>query len=200
MEIQLNEDLDVKSQIYGKFLNRVGNVPLPATFIRTKRFATRPTWIIIHDTNCLNHSDSVLTIDGPNTGMGALKMNDINKDGLADVNFHFIVDQLSKDYEVIAGRPVSVMAKHDDIESAYNNALHVIILSDLNVDLPKIRLYKILAYRCLAPMIKMLKMGSDPANIIKFHDQVMKDKNSSIKCPGDFLAREMLIDQTRRHL
>jgi len=199
MRLELNEDESVRFQIFSKYLNRVNNVPLPATFTRIERFSnTKPTNIIVHDTGCLNHSDSVLNLDGPNTGMGALKMNDISKDGFKDVNFHFIVDRLGADYEIISGRPISSMCQHSDIDSSFNLSIHVIILSDLNVDIPKMRLYQILSYRCISPLMRMLKIGSDPNGVIKFHSEVTTDKK--IKCPGDFLSRELLVDQARRFL
>lgn len=199
MKIELNENDGVRQEIFTKYLARTSNVPLPSNFTRIKRFKTRPSWIIIHDTSCLNHTDSVLDVDGAATGMGALKMNDIARNGYRDINFHYILDKLSKDYEVISGRPISEHCEHNDIQSPYVSSIHVLILSDLNIDLPKSRLYQILAYRCLAPLIRMLKMGSDPGSVIRFHDEVMKEKNN-IRCPGSFLARELLLAQTRRYM
>lgn len=200
MKIQVNTNDESINRIHTKFLSRVNNLPLPKNFVRGERFSVRPTSIIIHDSNCLNHSDSTLVVDGPQTGMGALKSINISRDSLKDINYHFIVDRLGNDYEIITGRPINTYCKHDDIDSPFKNSLHVIILSDLNVEVPETRFYQVLAYRCLAPMIRMLKMGGNPDSIIKFHDEVKTKDSNNIKCPGDFLVRELLVSQTRRYL
>lgn len=200
MKIQINTNEESINRIYNKYLARMANLPLPKNFVRGNRFSVRPKFIVIHDSNCLNHSDSTLVVDGPQTAMGALKSINISRDSLKDLNYHFIVDRLGNDYEVITGRPINTYCQHDDIDTAFKDSLHVIILSDLNVEVPETRFYQILAYRCLAPMIRMLKMGGNPGSIIKFHDEIKADKTNNIKCPGDFLVRELLVSQTRRYL
>ena len=199
-KVLLNTDNEIVDNISMKMLNRVSNVPLPARFSRGKRFTNKPKYIVIHDSNCLNHSDSVLNIDSPRTGMGALKINNITKGHHKDINFHYIVDRLGNDYEIISGRPINIHCEHDDVSSQFDSAIHVIILCDLNVEVPKTRMYQILAYRCLAPTIRMLKIGGDPKSVIRFHSDIMKENKDDILCPGSFLAKELLIAQTRRYL
>jgi len=198
-KVLINKDPKIINQIVGKVLLRT-NMPIPNTFKRGQRISNKPTSIIVHDTNCLNHTNSVLKIDSPKTGMGALKMDNVVKNNFKDINYHYILDRLGDDYEIICGRPINMRCEHDDIDKRYADSIHVIILSDLNVDVPKTRVYNILAYRCLAPVMKMLKIGSDPKSVIQFHDDLMIKNENNISCPGEFLSREMLISQTRRYL
>lgn len=199
-KVLLSNDPTIMNSISTKMLNRVSNVKLPMTFNRGKRFTNKPTHIVIHDSNCLNHSDSVLDIDSPKTAIGSLKINDITKDKHKDLNFHYIVDRIGPDYEVISGRPINILCEHDDIHSQFKASIHVMILCDLNVEVPKPRMYQIIAYRCLAPIIRMLRIAGDPRTAIRFHSDIMKDNKDDIQCPGSFLAKELLIAQARRYL
>jgi hypothetical protein len=201
MNLEIVLDTEKQNRILNKFLARVNNLPLPKNLTRLKRFSSKVKHIIIHDTNCLNHSDSMLIVDSPKTGMGSLKAANITRDNLKDLNYHFILDRIGNDVEILAGRPIHSICEHEDIDRSINDSsLHIIILSDLNVDIPKTRMYQILAYRCLAPMIRMLKIGSDPQSVIRLHSEVQTENKDNIICPGDFLVKELLIAQTRRYL
>jgi hypothetical protein len=187
----------IRGKIAADYLMQTANPAIPVTFVRQNIMSGKPKFIIIHDSSCLNHSNSALLIDGPASAIGALKVENIVKSNYNDYNYHFIVDRIDKDYEVITGRPMSMRCDFPDLDKKYQNAIHVIILCDLSVELPSNRLYKILAYRCLAPLIKSLRIGSDPSGIILFHKDIT---NKDISCPGDFLAREILISQVKRFL
>ena len=200
MKIELSENQERILETTAKFLNRIRNPKMPMALIRNKRFTTRPKNIILHDVNCLNSTNAALNIDGPDLAIGALKVENISIANNKDLNFHFIIDRYDQDYEIITGRPMNCLCHHDDIDSAFENSLHVMILSDLNVDVPSQRFYKILAYRCLAPLIRMLRMGNDPQTVLKYHDDILKTGTEKHKCPGDFLVRELLVSQTRRFL
>ena len=199
--IQISSNPEIIDEIGKKFLYRVRNVPLPKTFTKISRFTTRPKYIIIHDTNCLSHADSTLNVDSPDTAIGSLKIKNIAQDSLKDINYHYVVDKIGNDYEILIGRPMNSLCDHKEtIEPQYEFSIHVIYLTDLNVEVPETRFYQILAYKCLAPLIRMLKIGGDPKNVIRFHDEVKTKSFGETKCPGDFLARELLIAQTRRFL
>lgn len=197
-QLHLNEDKLVNNIIKGNYLMALTNPKLPGTFKRGDKFTSKPKYIIIHDSNCLNHTDAALLTMTSQPSIGSLKVNNIVKDGDSDYNYHFIVDKIGEDYEVIAGRPMSYHCNFDGIDKAYEDSIHVIILCDLNVDMPDNRLYKILAYRCLAPLVKMLKIASDPSKAVFFHDEI--ETKTDIRCPGDFLAKELLLSQIRRYL
>ncbi len=197
-KLTLNEDTLTKNIIRGNYLMALVNPKLPGAFKRGDKFTSKPKYIIIHDSNCLNHTDAALITTSREPTVGNLKINNIVKNGDDDYNYHFIVDKIGDDYEVIAGRPMNIHCHFDNIDKAYEDSIHVIILCDLNVDMPDNRLYKILAYRCLAPLVKMLKIASDPSKAVFFHDEI--ETKSDKRCPGDFLAKELLLSQIRRYL
>lgn len=196
-ELKLNLSQEIRNRITANYLMQVVNPPLPVTFDSRNKLTGKPKHIIIHDSNCLNYATSALIMDGPNTAVGALKVENIVKSGYNDYNYHFIVDRIDKDYEVISGRPINMRCDHPSLDKRYQDSIHVIILCDLNIELPDNRLYKILAYRCLAPLIKMLKIG-EPNGAILFHKDI--ETKRDVKCPGDFLARELLVSTTKRYL
>ena len=193
--IKLNTDKNIINQIHNNILKMSSNIQLPKNFVRLKQFTGKPKYIVIHDSNCLNHTDATLDVDTERTAMGALKRTNISKGNLKDLNYHYVIDRIGKDYEIISGRPISAQCNHPDIEKVFPMSLHVIILFDMNVEIPINRLYQIISYRCLAPLIRMLKLGS-PNNVIKFHD----DGNEKSHCPGEFLAKELLVAQVRRYI
>lgn len=199
MELKLNVDEKVRERISQNYLNALVNPKIPGSFNRGDRINSKPKYIVIHDSSCLNNIESALITDSEQIGVGALKIASIRKLGLDDYNFHFIVDKIGEDYEVVAGRPMTVKCDFPDLDPVYQNSLHVIILCDLNIDMPNNRLYKVLSYRCLAPLLKMLKISSDPYKAIVFHRDV-ETKRKDLKCPGDFLAKEVLMAQVRRYM
>lgn len=199
IELKLNTDELVNNLIKSNYLKAMVNPKLPGTFKRGDKFTSKPKYIMIHDTSCLNHTNSALITNSPEVGLGPLKKENIIQSGYSDYNFHYIIDKIGDDYEVISGRPLNVHCDFPDIDESYNDTIHVIILCDLNIDLPDNRMYKVLAYRCLAPLLKMLKIASDPSKAIIFHNEV-ETKRKDLKCPGDFLAKELLVAQVRRYM
>lgn len=199
LTLKINRDKGVNERIKSNYLMSLTNPKLPASFKRGNRITGKPKYIIIHDSNCLNHTDAALITMTQQPSIGSLKSNTIIKDGDMDYNYHYILDKIGEDYEIIAGRPINMRCDYPDLDSSYADSMHVIILCDLNVDMPDNRMYKVLAYRCLAPLLKMLKISSDPSSAIVFHNE-LQTKRNNLKCPGDFLAKELLVSQVRRYM
>lgn len=106
--------------------------------------------------------------------------------------YHFIVDQTEKDYSIIVAQPILTLCEYDDIPKEYHSAIHVAFLGDYNEDFPPLRIYRVLAYRLLAPMMRLFYLDE---NDILFHSAISTDK--SISCPGEFIDMTHIKNQLR---
>ena len=117
---------DVKLELGKRYL--IKNTPLPPRFTALKKFTKRPDYFIIHDTNCLDHKTAALTVDGPQEGIGEVKSNNITISGMKEVNYHFLIDKIGRDYEVIMARPIHYLCHHPDILSSHTYSIHILLL------------------------------------------------------------------------
>jgi len=212
--VKLWHDIENKQKMFK--LYNIKNMPLPARFNQLKKFQKKPDYIIIHDTNCLDHKTAALTIDTPQNKIGEIKSNQIVLSGMKNINYHFLIDRIDNDYEVIMARPLHYLCHHPDILSSYKYSLHVLILFDLTVDIAKRRLYQVMAYKCIAPIMKMLHMNLNPKNTIQYHNEVInkrfeqKDDKEMVRnygytrnisnCPGNFLFKPLLVTEVQKYL
>jgi len=149
-------------------------------------------WIIIHHTSEIYENPSA-RIDNtkyqmPGIFKGVLELKD------ADVNYHYVVEKIKEDYVAIATRPIPYLCKWDDIPDNINNrAIHIACLGNLDLQIPSKRLYDILAYRLVNPMMKLFNIT--PSRI-KMHKEVTT--SDDVYCPGEFFEKDRLIAQVRR--
>lgn len=114
----------------------------------------------------------------------------------ADVNYHYVVEKIKQDYVAIATRPIPYICEWNDIDTNINNrAVHVACLGNLDFQIPPKRLYDIMAYRLINPMMKLFNLTPSK---IKLHNEVSIDPG--IYCPGEFFDKGRLITSVRRFL
>lgn len=151
-------------------------------------------WIIIHHTAEMYLNPSA-RIDNPLYQMGAI-FNGVLELKQGDVNYHYVVEKIKEDYVGIVTRPFPYLCEWDDIPPSINNrAIHVAILGNLDFQIPPMRMYQILAYRIVNPMLKMFGI---PPSKIKLHKEV--SNNEEVFCPGEFFEMDRLIAQVRRYV
>lgn len=149
-------------------------------------------WLIIHHTAEM-YEMTEAKIDNPKYQMpgifkGVLELKQ------ADVNYHYVVEKVKEDYVAIATRPLPYLCDWEDIPDDINKrAAHLAILGNYDFKIPPKRLYEILAYRLVNPMVKLFKITPSK---IKLHKEVSTD--SDVVCPGEFFDKDRLIAQTRR--
>ena len=152
----------------------------------------RPKWVIIHHTSEL-YDNPASRIDNPKYQMPGLYSGVLEKKH-ADINYHYVIDQIKEDFEVINCRPFVYMCDWDDISADINKrAIHVALMGNYDFKLPVKRCYEILAYRLLNPMMKMYGMSP---NKIKMHRDVSDDKE--ITCPGEFVDPTIIDAMVRK--
>lgn len=149
-------------------------------------------WIILHHTSEI-YEQPAARIDNskfqtPELYKGVLE----NKSG--DINYHYVIEKIQEDFHPIVTRPFVYLCEWDDIDPNINNrAIHVACLGNLDFQMPVKRLYEVLAFRVLNPMLKMFHLS--PSRI-KLHRDVSSNKD--LTCPGDFFDYDVAIAQTRR--
>jgi hypothetical protein len=149
-------------------------------------------WIIIHHSAEM-YKNPEARIDNskyqmPGIFKGVLELKQ------ADVNYHYVIEKVKEDYIPIATRPYPYLCEWDDIPEEINSrAIHIALLGNYDLKIPPKRLYDILAYRLLNPMLKMFNISP---NRIKLHKDVSNDE--SVYCPGEFVDLGRIITSVRR--
>ncbi len=167
-------------------------IPLKPSLMKIRR--GKPLWIIIHHTSEL-YVNPEAKIDNPKFQLKGLSKGVLELKQ-ADINYHYVIDKIEEDYQPIVCRPFVFLCNWPDIAPSINNrALHVALLGDYNFKVPEKRMYEILAFRILNPMLKMFKLSP---NRIKLHRDVSSNKD--LTCPGDFIDEAMLEATIRRFI
>ena len=149
-------------------------------------------WIIIHHTAEI-YENPEARIDNtkyqlPGIFKGVLELKQ------ADVNYHYVIEKIQDDYVAMATRPIPYLCEWDDIPDDINKrAVHVALLGNYDFKIPEKRLYDILSYRVLNPMLKLFNIT--PSRI-KLHKDVSTDKD--VFCPGEFVDLSRIITSVRR--
>lgn len=159
---------------------------------RLKIRHTKIKYIIIHQTTC-QYNTPESKIDTSKFQVSGLIGNVMEKKQ-ADLNYNFIIDKIKDDYQIIVCRPFVSICEFDDIDQNINKAaLHIALMGSYDFKIPEQRLYNILAYRLLNPIMKQFSIN--PSRIY-FHKEISNNKEET--CPGNFLDKEKIITSIRR--
>ena len=165
-------------------------IQLRPSLLKVRRQTVK--WIIIHHTSEI-YPQPAAKIDNSTFQTGELYKG-VLEDKSGDVNYHYIVEKLKDDYQVLTGRPFVYLCDWEDIDLNMNNrAIHVALLGNYDLTVPEKRLYEVLAYRLLNPFMKMFHLNPKR---IKFHRDVSSNKD--ITCPGDFMEMARVEALVRR--
>lgn len=170
----------------------MAKILLRPSLLKVRRQSVK--WIIIHHTAEMYLNPSV-RIDNPQYQMPGI-FNGVLELKQGDVDYHYVVEKIKDDYVGIVTRPFPYLCEWEDIPVNINNrAVHIGILGNLDFQIPPMRLYQILAYRLVNPMLKMFGI---PPSKVKLHKEVSDDKE--VYCPGEFFEKSRLIAQVRRYI
>jgi len=165
-------------------------IPLKPSLLKIRRKS--PRWIILHHTAEI-YDDPAATVANTKFQIPAIAKGVLEKKQ-GDVNYHYIVDKIGEDFQPIVCRPFVFMCDWPDIRPDVNNAaVHIAVLGNFDFKVPEKRLYEILCFRLINPMLKM--WGLSPSRV-KFHRDVSTDKDLS--CPGDFIDMAVVQAMIRR--
>lgn len=165
-------------------------LPLRQSLLKIRR--TRVKYIIIHQTICVYDAPES-KIDNSKFQIPGLIGNVLEKKQ-PDLNYHFIVDKIKDDYQIITCRPFVAECEFKDIDSNINNSsIHIALMGSYDLKIPEQRLYDVLSYRLLNPLLRHFKITPER---IYFHRDISNNKKEP--CPGLFINKEKLISAVRR--
>jgi len=161
------------------------------SFLKIRRMAVK--WVILHDTIEL-YDRPEIEIDTGRYQYPFIVKSAMEK-ASPDINYHYIIEKVGDDYIPLSTRPITHLCDWDDIDPNINNrALHIALLGNYNYKIPENRLYNVLAYRIISPLMKIYAL---PQSRIKTHSEVSNNKD--LVCPGEFFDKDLLISFVRRY-
>lgn len=164
-------------------------IPLRAT--NYKLAESWPSAIIIHHTYC-RIQKSPLEYDKQAFQTDILHNLNYKLRERSETGFHFIVERVRNDFQVIVSQPLMTLCEYDDIDEKYWKAIHVALMGNYSEDIPMARLYRVLGYRVLAPLMRLFAIKEE--NIL-FHSTISKNENET--CPGEFVDMSKLLINMR---
>lgn len=109
-----------------------------------------------------------------------------------ETGYNFIVERVKTDFQVVVSQPLMTICEYEDIDERYWKAIHVALMGDYDRDIPMNRLYRVLAYRVLAPLMRLFALREED---ILFHSTI--SNNTEETCPGEFVDMEKVLMHLR---
>ncbi len=159
-------------------------IPLRSSLLKLS--SRWPKSLIIHHSNCL--------VDHPFVNIDKNKFQADKYQTLnyikykKETRFHFIIEKVGNDFQVIASQPMMTLCEFPDIDISYQDSVHIALLGNYNIDIPEKRLYLVLSYRLLNPLMRLFALNEYD---ILFHNEISID--SDVNCPGEFVDKPVLL-------
>jgi len=168
-------------------------MPIRLPLLKIRR--TKVRYIVLHHT-IEQYPITASQIDNSQFQTNKLIANLMEKN-LIDINYNFLIERIKDDYYVIMARPFVLLCDFPDIEPSINNmSVHIGILGDYDKKIPEKRLYEILTYRLISPLLKYFRLGYDR---IFTHKEISATPDE-ISCPGDYLDKNIVLSFARRYI
>lgn len=146
-------------------------------------------YVILHDVSCNFEGLGEFYTDNVKAQINRLRTADYIMNGQNDINFHYLIERLDEDYEVVIGRPLSAMCEYDDIPDNINRtAVHVGMMGNFNYKIPGNRFYQQMAYKIISPLVQQYHIQRDR---ILLHDEVSIKED--LECPGKLFDKQKLL-------
>ena len=150
-------------------------IPLRAT--NAELSGRWPDRIILHHTACKVENAGEFSLDKPTFQSG--RMQDVLfRREKQDSGFHYIIERVNEDFQIIVSQPLMTLCKYEDLDSDHWRDVHIALMGNYNKDLPANRLYRVLAYRLIVPLMRTFVMDD---NDIVLHSAISKDINLTLE-------------------
>lgn len=151
-----------------------------------------PLYIIVHHTHCKYpefHTVSKDTDAYQTTKLVKYAFRTYQE----DLEYHYIVEKNNNEVAISVGKPLFTVSKFPDIPDEFNNnAIHIAILGNYDLDFPDVFLYNSMVYRLLLPFARVFKIKEKD---IFFHKELSLDVKQT--CPGEF-SKKVFLDRKFR--
>lgn len=165
-------------------------IPFRYSLLKIRR--TKIRYVVLHQTTC-QYPAPESKIDTSKFQIPGLIGNMFEKKQ-PDINYHFVIDKIKDDYQVIMCRPFVTLCEFPDIDPDINNAaIHIAVMGNYDYKIPDLRLYEVITYRLLNPLMKFLPITY---HRIYFHHEISKDELET--CPGAFMDKQKLVSMLKR--
>jgi len=138
-----------------------------------------PKNIIIHHTAC-KLDITPIRLDKANFQTDKFELLNaqlLNRPGSS--GFNFIIEKVHGDYTVVVSQPLLTICEWDDISPEYENAVHIGLLGNYDIEIPTRRLYKVLSFEIIIPLMRLFGIKQ---NDILLYNTISEDE---ISCPGE---------------
>jgi len=153
-------------------------IPLRATNV--KNSDRWPNKIVLHHTSCKLPGIPSLQFDKP-TFQTNVFQNTYYRLYKKESGYHFIVDRVGNDYQIIVNQPMLTISDFPDISLENQKSVHIALVGNYDNDIPPKRIFKVLGYRLLNPLMRLFLL--DEKDIV-FHSGISDEEKS---CPGEFM-------------
>ena len=165
-------------------------IPLKAALL--KYDGEWPDWIIIHHTGEMYPDVPGLMRDVPKAQITDYLNYNYKVGKQIDAKYHFILEQIGNDYQVIVAQPLITKSYFEDIPREFEHAVHIGLMGNYDIDFPTTRLYKVLCYRILIPLLRIFYLKE---NQIVLHRAISTDRNQT--CPGEYVDMNKILTELR---
>jgi hypothetical protein len=168
---------------------------LPMIFYKRRIRKRPPKYVIIHSTLCsVRNAPNSLKLDQDKKfQLPELMFQLVKIQKMEDCPFHYIIEMVNNDFYVFNMLPVHYASPFYDQEFDLNESMiHIGITGNFNIEFAIPRLYEILAYRLLTPLLNTWYI---PYANIKLHSELVPQA----KCPGDMFYKEVMITKLKKY-
>ncbi len=162
-------------------------IPLRATLLKYN--SEWPQYIVLHHTAEFVRGVPKFAFDTPKSQATDFINYSFKVLKKPETMYHFLIDRQGDDYNVIVSQPLLTRCEYDDLDEQYQTSIHIGLIGDYNNDIPPNRLYRVIAYRLLAPLMRLFYLKE---NNIVFHSSI---SNEVVSCPGEFIDMTKLLNQ-----
>jgi len=168
---------------------------LPLIFRKIRiPFRRKPHYIILHSAICAIHNPlTSLKIDNNKNQLNLLKYEYIYKDKHTNIPYHFLIEKINGDYETLLMTPLNEPIKEFNNLANNDRNIHVAIDGNFDYQLAIPRLYEVLAYRVLTPIMYLYSI---PQSNILFHSDLDKEQKD---CPGQMFYKDILLQKIQKY-
>lgn len=164
-------------------------IPLRATSL--KYSGEWPRYIIIHHTGEFYPDNAKFKFDTSRFQTGDYHEYDYKVSKNLGTRYHFIVEQVANDFQIVVSQPLLSICEFEDLDKIYRKSVHIGLLGNYDLDLPPNRLYRVLAFRLLSPLMRLFYLKESD---ILFHSAISNGKTT---CPGEFIEKDKLLNQLK---
>lgn len=141
-----------------------------------------PKWIIIHHT----HESVPQMRNDTSKFQSDYVQNMMFIKGKKVTGYNMFVEKVNDDYQVSLSQPLFTKCEWDDLTDEQQVGIHIGIVGNFDEDIPMDRMYNVIAFRVLAPLMRVFKI---PIERVVMHKSISKEH---ITCPGEFFDMDRL--------